>query len=206
MHANGACVLIPVKARTHCKQRLSAVLTPLERVRLVRTLLDRVVQAACAAREVRQVIVVSPERDTVRADVPVCADRGDGLNGALHGARTMLLKLGCPELVILPADLPDVSAKDIDALIGHGRNGRFALASDAAGHGTNGLYLDCEGPFGFHFGLESCTRHLHEACRHGLSAQLVHLAGLEFDVDTAADLERLGARRAEVMACQSRLA
>jgi 2-phospho-L-lactate/phosphoenolpyruvate guanylyltransferase len=206
LRATGACVLIPVKARAHCKQRLAQALTPAQRLQLVRNLLDGVIAAARAANEVRQVIVVSPERDTLAADIAVCADAEEGLNSALHGARTMLLKLGCSELVILPADLPDVRAADIDALIHCGRTGRFALASDGAGHGTNALYLDTAGPFTFHFGLESCARHLHEARRHGLPGQLVHLPGLEFDIDTAADLERLGGRNARVVRWQSRLA
>ena len=69
------------------------------------------------------------------------------------------------------------------------------MASDAAGRGTNALYLDTAEDFTFCFGLESRQRHLHEAVCRGLTPQLVHLPGLEFDVDCAADLQRLETSR-----------
>jgi len=46
-------------------------------------------------------------------------------------------------------------------------------------------------PYRFQFGPDSRRLHLEEATRVGLSPQVLHLAGLEFDVDSPADLERL---------------
>ena len=47
-------------------------------------------------------------------------------------------------------------------------------------------------PFRFQFGPDSQRLHLQEAQRTGLSPQVVRLPGLEFDVDSPADLDRLG--------------
>ncbi len=188
-------MLIAIKARAQCKQRLASVLTPEARIRLARNMLARVISAGRAARTVQQVIVVSPERDDVPSDIPVFADAGGNLNGALQDARRVLLRLGCRQTVILPADLPEICGSDIEALIRHGRTGSCALAGDAAGHGTNALYLDTAEEFTFCFGLESRQRHLQEAARRGLTPQRVRLSGLEFDVDSPTDLQRLKASR-----------
>ena len=158
----GCCALIAVKQRIACKSRLWAALPPAAHLALVRSLLGGVLHAARAATHVRQVIVLTPERDTLPADVPVLADTGAGLNPALADAQRALLGLGVSELVVLPADLPGITAAEIDQLVLAGRSG---------GH--------------------SLRRHLLESQRLGLRAQQVLLPGLAFDVDRPADLERL---------------
>ncbi len=91
--------------------------------------------------------------------------------------------------MVLPADLPRISGAEIDTLVAPARAGGFAIAPDAAGVGTNALYLNCPTPFRFQFGLDSRRLHVQEAERMGLSPQLVHLPGLALDVDSPADLE-----------------
>jgi 2-phospho-L-lactate guanylyltransferase len=185
------CALIAIKARAQCKSRLAEILTPAARLQLVRTMLDAVLVAARGAQTLRQILVVSPERDCVPAEIPVLADTGGGLNGALSAAQLALHEFGCQELVVLPADLPQVTAADIDGLVRAGRPGGFAIAPDAAGVGTNALYLNSPQPFRFRFGPDSARLHLEQAHSMGLLPQVVQLAGLEFDVDSPEDVRRL---------------
>jgi 2-phospho-L-lactate guanylyltransferase len=103
----------------------------------------------------------------------------------------VLRGLGCRELVVLPADLPTLSGRDIDTLVRAGRSGGFALAPDADGVGTNALCLASAQPFRFQFGVNSRQLHFKEALRMGFRAEVVRLPGLEFDVDSPADLARL---------------
>ncbi len=191
----GACVLIAIKERSRCKTRLAQTLAPAARVALVRSMLSTVLAAAAGAQTVRQIMVVSPERDAVPAQIPVLADSGESLNGALMQAHRMLLEFGCREVVILPADLPMISAADIDGLVRAARGGGFAIAPDTADVGTNALCLASAQPFQFQFGADSKRLHLEEAMRSGLSPQVVHLPGLQFDVDSPADLIRLDEQR-----------
>jgi 2-phospho-L-lactate guanylyltransferase len=191
----GACALIAIKARLQCKTRLAEALAPEVRMQLVRSLLAAVLSAAGGAQSVRQIIVVSPERDSVAADIPVLADTGEGLNSALTQAHWVLREFGCREVVILPADLPNITAAEIDALVRAGRNGGFAIAPDSAGVGTNALCLASAQPFRFQFGPDSRQLHLQEAQRSGLHPSVVHLPGLAFDVDSPADLDRLDRQR-----------
>jgi 2-phospho-L-lactate guanylyltransferase len=186
-----SCALIAIKARAQCKSRLAAVLAPRERLQLVRAMLEAVISAARSAQSLRRILVVSPERDCVAADIPVLADAGGGLNGALSAAQLALHAFGCQEVVVLPADLPHVTAADIDELVRAGRRGGFAIAPDAAGVGTNALYLNSPQPFRFRFGLDSRRLHLEQAHSMGLNPQVIQLAGLEFDVDSPDDVRRL---------------
>src|ERR1700688_4809296 len=191
----GTCVVIAIKERSRCKTRLSEALAPPARAQLVREMLTAVLSAAGGAQTVRHIIVLSPERDSVPAEIPVLADSGECLNGALTQAHRVLREFGCREVVILPADLPTITAAEIDALVRAGRRGGFAIAPDAAGVGTNALCLVSAHPFRFQFGLGSQRLHLEEAELRGLSPQVVRLPGLEFDVDSPADLNRVLGQR-----------
>jgi 2-phospho-L-lactate/phosphoenolpyruvate guanylyltransferase len=187
----GVCALIAIKERERCKTRLKESVDGAMRVELVRSMLAAVLAAAASARTVRQTIVVSPERDQIPAAIPVLADTGESLNIALAQAHRMLRDFGCHEIIVLPADLPRITAPEIDALVHAGRGGGFSIAPDATGMGTNALCLASAQPFQFQFGPDSQRLHLQEAQRMGLTPQVVHLPGLAFDVDSPADLERL---------------
>jgi 2-phospho-L-lactate/phosphoenolpyruvate guanylyltransferase len=191
----GACALIAIKERLRCKTRLSEALPLVARIELVRSMLAAVLSAARGAQTVRQILVISPERDSVPAEIPVLADTGECLNGALTQAHIMLRGFGCREVVILPADLPRITAAEIDGLVRAGRAGGFAIAPDTAGVGTNALCVVSPRPFRFQFGPQSKLLHLQEAQRLGLSPQVVRLPGLEFDVDSPTDLNLLDRQR-----------
>ena len=187
----GACALIAIKERSRCKTRLADVLPPPARMELVRAMLSAVLHAARNAQTVHSVLVISPERDTLPADIAVLADTGESLNSALMQAHRMVREFGCHEIVVLPADLPAITPGEIDELVHAGRAGGFAIAPDAAGVGTNALYLASAAPFQFQFGPDSQSLHLREARRLGLNPRVVRLPGLELDVDMPADLERM---------------
>jgi 2-phospho-L-lactate guanylyltransferase len=186
--------LIPIKDRERCKTRLAAALSPGARLDLVRSMLSAVLAAACRAKSIHRVIVISPERDRVPPHIPVLADTGRSLNGALIQAHSLLRELGRIDVVVLPADLPNISAAEIDALVQAGRRGGCAIAPDTTGAGTNALCLTEAVPFRFQFGPHSCQAHLEEARRLGLDVQMIHRPGLAFDVDSPADLDTLEAR------------
>ena len=183
--------LVAVKRRTECKGRLAGRLAAEERLSLVRLMLERVLAALRAARTIDRIAIVSPERDTVPPDISLLEDSGHGLNAALDAARQMLVDQGASELVVLPADLPVVTAAEIDTLVESGRRTGFALATDVAGTSTNALYLAAPAVFRFHFGPGSRRHHIEEAMRLGLKPQLVRVRGLEFDLDVVEDLVRL---------------
>lgn len=185
--------VVPVKARVECKSRLAGRLGDEARLALVRRMLEQVLGALGTAPSIDRIAVVSPERDTVPPEIPLLGDAGRGLNEALQDAARTLAGEGAGELVVLPADLPLVTAGDIEALVREGRRSGFAIASDAPGSGTNALYLGPATGFRFRFGPGSRRRHVAEALRLGLRPAIVRARGLEFDVDSIDDLARLEA-------------
>jgi 2-phospho-L-lactate guanylyltransferase len=183
--------LVAVKTRVDCKSRLAGRLAAETRLSLVRVMLERALAALRDSRTVSHIAVVTPERDAIPPDVYVLPDPGGGLNAALDAARDVLVGMGAPELLVLHADLPLVTAADIDLLVESGRCTGVALATDVAGTGTNALYVAPPAPFHFRFGADSRFRHVEEATRLGLQAQVLRSKGLELDLDGPADLDRL---------------
>jgi 2-phospho-L-lactate guanylyltransferase len=189
--------LVPIKPRCLCKSRLAGVLDEQQRLALVRSMLARVLEALGRCRCIGPIALVSAERDTVPPQIRLLHDAGAGLNAALHSARRTALSLGARAIVVLPADLPQVTSADIEALVYEGRESGFALAPDEADAGTNALYCSAAVLDGaatapaFRFGADSRRCHQLEARRVGLTPRLVRRPGLAFDVDTPQDLARL---------------
>ncbi len=189
--SGGCWALVAVKTRVNCKSRLAGKLSAETRLSLVRLMLERALAALRDSRTVSHITVVTPERDAIPTDVHVLPDVGGGLNAALDAARGVLVGMGAAELLVLHADLPVVTSADIDLLVESGRRTGVALATDAAGTGTNALYVAPPAPFRFRFGPDSRFRHVEEATRLGRRAQVLRLKGLELDLDGPADLDRL---------------
>ncbi|HQR03574.1 MAG: 2-phospho-L-lactate guanylyltransferase [Proteobacteria bacterium] len=181
--------LVPLKARHQGKSRLAGVLGPGLRQQLIGLMVEDVVAALAATRSIDHIAVVSPE--AIGLSVVHLPDRAAGLNGVIEAAAFELAGRGASELVVLPADLPLVSAADIDALVAAGRERDMALAPDRHQRGTNAIHMAPTAGFTFHFGLFSFERHLAEAAQRDCAAAVVRRPGLGFDVDEPADLEQL---------------
>lgn len=188
-----ACwALIPVKAPAHCKSRLAGVLDARRRSELVEVMLARAIAAACAARAIDRVLVVSPGGRPLPAGVAHVRDGGAGLVPALDLARAAARAAGAERLLVLAADLPHISAAAIDRAAVRSAPAEVAVAVDRAGTGTNGLWLPAAEPFTFRFGAGSARQHALEATTRGYSVTTVSDPAFAFDVDTPEDLRTLG--------------
>ncbi|MFC0204919.1 2-phospho-L-lactate guanylyltransferase [Novosphingobium soli] len=179
--------LIPVKARGAGKSRLAAALDPEERARLVDAMLAHVVLAAEGA--VSRTLLLGPERGACALER--VEDAGGGLNAALDAAFAALCgRSDAPaRLVVLAADLPQVSVQDI-ARLARLPAGTLGIAPDRHGTGTNALSLPLPeaAGFRFHYGVHSAARHREVAESLGLNAVTITGPGLEKDIDEPADL------------------
>lgn len=185
-------VVVPVRALAGAKSRLGSVLDAEERAALVLRLLDRTLTAAAVARSVGDVIVTSPDpavlRRAQRRGVRGIAQRSSGLNAALDEAARAIRPPG--RLLVLPGDLPGVTAHAIDELgAAADRAGApvAVLAPDRHGRGTNALLLDPPGAIPFAFGTDS--RAAHRAMAEAAGVAYVEVTGpLSLDIDTPDDL------------------
>ena len=187
-------VVIPVRGLFHGKSRLAPVLGPDERARIVAAMANRVVWVVLRFAPAGRVIVVTRDRDTSwlptdpRVDIATQPDTSWGLNAALDVGRAAALTSSPERLLMLPADLPLLTADDLSAFMAS--TSELALATDRAGTGTNALLLTGHTAietFPFHFGEGSRRLHEEGALALGLSTSTVSLPGLQDDLDTPDD-------------------
>ncbi len=198
----GTAVVIPVRTFEGAKSRLGAVLDAEERRDLVERLLRRTVAAALATPGVTDVVVVSPDPDVLAvasaAGARPLLQRSRGLNPALQEARA---SVRAQRLLVLPADLPAVTAGDLAAVLAAGTAAgvpSVVLAPDRHGRGTNALLLAPPDVIDPAFGGDS--RAAHAWLASSADAAFVEVPGvLELDIDTADDLLLAETRRPEAL-------
>jgi 2-phospho-L-lactate guanylyltransferase len=183
-------VVTPIKAPDDCKTRLAAALPDAARRELVARMLRHVVEAANGAAGVDEVVLLGPSRHGLAASIRRLDDPGGGLNAALAAASRAAAAAGVDRLVIVAADLPQVSQADLAALVGAKA---IAIAPDRSGAGTNALSLPLPAAAGFQFryGEGSFALHRAEAARLGLPVQVIRSPSLGLDIDEPEDLAAL---------------
>ena len=194
--------VVPIRGLETAKTRLGGDLDAEERRDLVVELLRRTLVATRDAPRVAGTIVVTmdPAAAGMAGDHGAVGlvERAPGLNGAIRAARSLAEARDATAVIILPADLPAISATAIDAVIEAGStalgarepaNGRglVALVTDRHGTGTNVLLVSPPTIIEPRFGPGS--RELHRAAAADAGATFLELDGpLSLDVDTAEDL------------------
>lgn len=182
--ARRASVVLPVKAFAQGKLRLAAALEPTARAALARAMATVVLHAAGPLP-----VVVVCDDDEVRGwaeeegATPLWTP-GLGLNGAVGAGMRHLAELGVGRAIVAHADLPLATDLTWLALVDG-----ITIVPDRHLDGSNVVSLPTDIGFRFAYGPGSCARHLDEAGRLGVSAQLAPDAALGWDVDVAADLD-----------------
>ncbi|MFT4040142.1 MAG: 2-phospho-L-lactate guanylyltransferase [Thermomicrobiales bacterium] len=188
--------VVPIRSFREGKTRLASILTGDQRAALLRRTASRVVCTLAASQIVDTVLVVSPEREVLewasemgRRVTPLRQpEEHPGLNGALEAARAWALERDADALLSLFADLPNLSTHDVRTLVR--QTGPVTLGADRRGEGTNAMLLRLAGAgeqFRFAFGGGSLEKHLAEAARLDLAANVVMAHGIGFDLDTPSD-------------------
>jgi 2-phospho-L-lactate/phosphoenolpyruvate guanylyltransferase len=179
-----ASVVVPFRG-IDPKRRLDSV-SERDRLRLAEAMLADVLEAATA---VGPVFVVALEQPALPAGATYVADPHRGQGAAVRAGLDAALTAGAPTpYLVVNADLPCVTARDLLALAGAVPDGGLALAPAADGT-TNALALADEGLFEPCYGPGSAERFA------ALGPSLrVDAPNLVDDVDTPADLSRLASR------------
>jgi len=193
------CVIVPVRSGGVGKSRLASVLSPQHRARLIESMLHDVLRAVRAACGVDRILVVSPDLPTAPPGTSLLRDRGEGLNEAVAAA---LRSLG-PEVdaaLIVAADVPRVTADEIERMLDACRGHDVGLAPDHLGEGTNALWLRRPARIAPAFGAGSLQRHRDAARASGASLAAFSAPGLAYDVDLPQDLPGAPLSRDAVLA------
>lgn len=187
--------IIPVGTLEAAKSRLGGALDAEERQDLAERFLARTLGAAQGVDRFADILVVSPDRDVLRRASDLGArtlrQRSSGLNAGLAEAREDVVAGGAGAILVLPIDLPFVTAAAIAEVLATIDDGalepRVVLVTDRHGTGTNVLALRPPGIIEFGFGPGSRLAH-REAAAAARAAYAEVEGPLAFDLDTPADL------------------
>jgi 2-phospho-L-lactate/phosphoenolpyruvate guanylyltransferase len=186
--------VVPVKDLQHAKQRLAGVLDAAERRALFAAMLEDVLGALAASAGLAGILVVT--RDPLARELASCygarvlvepENRGHSAASSL-GAAT-LAQEGTVGMLQLPADLPLLTAEDIDAVLqAHAAAPAITLAPSRDRRGSNAVACSPPDLLPLRFGEDSFRSHLERARGLGVEPRIVERPGLALDVDTPADL------------------
>lgn len=179
-------MLVVIPFREEGKSRLPEEL----RREVALAMLGDVVEAATSVGEVRVATgdaagrLVAGELGAAAVDDPG-EGQGAAVAAALEGVEGICL--------VVNADLPRVRPSDLSALAVPPRLGRVALVASSDGR-TNALGLPYAEVFRPLYGPDSARRFEAHVLELGLDFEELALPNLTADVDTLADLDRLGPR------------
>jgi 2-phospho-L-lactate guanylyltransferase len=192
--------IVPAKSLARGKSRLRPVLDEDARATFARWLLEHMldVLGACDLGGV----LVATDGDDVEAlararGAHVRRDDGAGsLAGVVDRALADVEARGATAAIVLMADLPDIEARDIAALLDALAGADVALVRDHLGRHTNALALSPPTAIATRFGTDrSFALHCEAARAAGLRVAVVENERIAFDVDGPADLARLTAEQ-----------
>jgi 2-phospho-L-lactate guanylyltransferase len=187
--------IVPVKPLRRGKSRLSGALSEDERAELNRLMLERTLQTLSGLDEVEQVLVVSrdPQALAIARSHGARTVRENGqpqLNTALRRATVVAQVYATQGVLVLPADLPLITANDLRTLIKRAtRPPVVVIAPDRRGQGTNALLMAPPGLIEYDFGDDSFRRHCERARMAEARLEIVDLAAFGLDLDLPEDLE-----------------
>jgi 2-phospho-L-lactate guanylyltransferase len=189
--------VIAVRGGPTAKSRLSGKFDGSRRSALVTAMLGDMLAALRASPSIEAIWVATPTPAlaVIAAENGariVWDERGSDLNGAFEKACARI-RLGAEDetVLLLPGDLPQVSANDIECMIRARTGAVMAIAETIADGGTAAIALPASSSLHFAYGPDSFARHLIAARASGLQPRVVTAPGLVMDVDRPNDIDRL---------------
>lgn len=200
-----AWALVPIKPFAAAKSRLEGLLTRAECARLAEEMARDVLMALHAAPDITGIALLGDEprlgplaaavNATLHAELP-----GEDYRTALGRVARELSNQGARHLLVVPADLPTLSAGDVQALLADHKTG-VTICPAAADGGTNALLLSPPTVIPFLYGPNSAARHRAAAEAAGVPVRMVNIPGFARDVDSPEDLRWLAGQK---IACATR--
>ena len=188
-------MVVPIKAFTSAKSRLSDKLDPDRRACLAQAAADRVLRAVadCPLVDLRLAVVDTDlaARMALHRNFEVL-QRPDllGQSAAVGAGFSAAIKRGATNILTVSADIPLVRPKDIDEIL-RPRPPVLVMVSDREGLGTNAMRLDPAIDLHFHFGPDSLAMHKREAAALRLPVKVIDNRRVRLDIDTPDDIDAL---------------
>lgn len=190
-------ILVPIKNLAGAKQRLSEVLAQERRTELARIMFKDVCAALSEVAERPTVAVVTNDAYAARlaeqCGFEVIRDEENlGESAAISMATTEAEKRGAEFTLVLPADIPLVTAEEISTILAAAPPRGTVLVHASDGRGTNAILRRPANLFPCKFGNDSFLPHRAAARATGLPVVVLDsLPGVALDIDRPDDLAAL---------------
>jgi len=186
--------VVPVKEFEGAKERLSSALSPKERRLLATTMLEDVLDAVSAVKELAGVLVVTV--DPAAASLAgrygariVTEGARDGHTGAVTAASRLLAREGRTGMMTMPGDIPRLSRAEIAATLeAHQPAPSFTIVPAHDDLGSNMIICSPPNAVPLRFGEDSFYPHLDAARKQGIEPLVVRHPGIGMDIDNPVDL------------------
>jgi 2-phospho-L-lactate guanylyltransferase len=189
--------LIPMKGSMLGKQRLASCLSAEQRSRLIEMMLQDVVNVLQSVDEIDEIWLVTADARLAPRGVRTIDDPDDDLNSGLANAASAAAERGARTVVVIPGDVPYITASDVRELLAAARSSAVVVVPDREGTGTNALALTPATILRPCFGVGSCRRHVETGQGLGMAPVVLSLPSLADDVDLPAHLAHLAHERPE---------
>ena len=186
--------IIPVKPFNKGKSRLNQLFEPDVLYRLNVQLYFRTLQTVFASHVFDEVLVVSRSKRALRwaeqkGASTLLEESPRGLNSAVNQAILALDSRSAGDLVILPTDIPLMSAEDIIYLVALTETTGITIVPDRHHAGTNAICMSGGARVSSSFGNNSFQKHCSLAIEKGYELTVWMNEHLGQDLDTQTDLE-----------------
>jgi 2-phospho-L-lactate guanylyltransferase len=188
--------ILPLKAFDQAKARLGSVLSPPERSRLARLMAVDMLRTLAAVPEISGVLIAGQddEHAALAADFGwdfIGDDPALDVSGNVARAAQAVIASGVDRLLYVAADLPLLTARDLQALIARNEPG-LTLCRALRDNGTNAMLASPAHAANFSFGSNSAERHAATARGAGWPVTVLDIPAFQRDIDEPADLVWLG--------------
>lgn len=186
-------IVIPVKGKNP-KGRLSSLFDERERKQLQLAMLEDALQSVSNAKKLRQTYVVSSDLDILKFAErfgvgAIVEERDGGVNDAVQKAISVLEEYD--GWMVMPADIPLVTANDIRTVLELVRMGSSLVVSPSEDYsGTNLLLMSRKGTIALHYDDDSFNKHVREASDNKVPFAVYYSENVGFDIDRAQDVHR----------------
>jgi 2-phospho-L-lactate/phosphoenolpyruvate guanylyltransferase len=201
-------LMIPVKSFQNAKCRLAGLLSPAERAELAYAMYLDVAESLsrapviAAGKEVQVFLLSNAQAAIEHAESigweVLHEEQQSSESESVDRASMLLKQRGFQGVLRLPADIPLMTAEDVQQLLHLAAvSGPVLLVPSHQGSGTNALLRCPPDLFPSRFGPGSLLLHQEEARRAGVEPRIARIARIAMDVDEPADLRRLLAESGE---------
>lgn len=189
--------VIPMKNLDFVKSRLSTILTLQQRKNLALFLLNITIKTLKESRLITKIIVVSSDKTieefSFENRLKFIKDSDNGVNNAVILADRYCINNDIDANIIIPHDLPFISAKEIDQIcnISEKYPKCIIICPSKRFDGTNILFRKPPNVIKTFYDDNSYMNHLKEAQKLNIPIESLDLDNLKFDIDTKEDLIEL---------------